>query len=144
MKTTMPKETGAQRRWIVIDAAGQPLGRLATFVADRLRGKDQPTFTPHMDTGAFVIVTNASQVKLTGRKESAKMYDDYSGYPSGLKKTPAGRMRARHPDRMITRAVWGMIPKNRLGRSIIRRLKVYPGAEHPHAAQQPEAVEFKA
>ena len=142
MKTTLPEEpTNEERQWFLVDAADKPLGRLATSVADILRGKVKPDFTPHLDTGDFVVVINAEKVKLTGRKEEKKLYRRYSGYRGGLKETPASVMRARHPDRMISLAVKGMLPKNKLSRGIFRRLKVYAGEEHPHAAQAPRAIE---
>lgn len=137
MKSFVAKSPGDQRAWFVVDAENQPLGRLAVKVADVLRGKDKPTFTPHVDTGAFVIVVNAEKVKLTGRKEQQKVYRRYSGHRSGLSETRASVMRERHPDRMIRLAVRGMLPKNNLSRQMFRRLKVYAGAEHPHEAQHP-------
>jgi len=137
MKTFLPKDPGAQRAWLLIDAAGQPLGRLAVRIANLLRGKHKPIFCPQVDTGDFVVVINAEKVKLTGRKETQKLYDRFSGYRSGLKRIPAAVVRARHPDRLIRLAVRGMLPKNHLGRKMFRRLKVYAGAEHPHTAQKP-------
>jgi large subunit ribosomal protein L13 len=118
-----------------VDADGVPLGRLATEVAIALRGKDKPTFTPHLDMGDFVIVTNASKVKLTGQKETQKLYRHHTGYLGGLKQIRLDEQLERHPDRVIRAAVWGMLPKGRLGRAQIRHLKVYAGAEHPHEAQ---------
>jgi large subunit ribosomal protein L13 len=123
------------KRWRVVDADGVPLGRLATEVAIALRGKDKPTFTPHLDMGDFVIVTNASKVKLTGQKETQKLYRHHTGYLGGLKQIRLDEQLERHPDRVIRAAVWGMLPKGRLGRAQIRHLKVYAGAEHPHEAQ---------
>lgn len=143
MKSFMPKEADIQREWYEIDAAGVPAGRLAVQIADMLRGKDKPTYTPHVDTGAFVIVVNAKEIKLSGAKEEKKIYQDYSGYASGLKERPAKMIRERHPERIIQQAVRGMLPKNRLSRQLMRRLKVYAGAEHPHVAQQPKKIEFK-
>lgn len=140
MKTFVPQDPGENRRWLVVDAEGKSLGRLATSITAALRGKDQPTFTPWVDTGAFVVVTNAEKVKLTGNKEQNKIYQQYSGYRSGLRKTTAEQMRAAHPERMITKAVEGMLPDNNLSRKMMRRLKVYTGAEHPHAAQNPAAL----
>ena len=140
MKTFMPKKGEMDRRWYLVDAADQPLGRLAVSVANLLRGKHLPTFTPHVDTGAFVVVINAAKVKLTGNKEQQKVYRHYTGYAGGLKETPAERMRAKHPEYMIEHAVQGMLPKNRLSRQLAKKLKVYPGAEHPHEAQQPEVI----
>ena len=137
MKTFIPKDPGTNRRWLVVDAKGQPLGRLAVRIANALRGKDLPTFTPWVDTGAFVVVVNAKDVKLTGSKEQDKIYQSYSGWRSGLKLTTAAQMRATYPDRMIYEAVEGMLPGNRIARDMMRRLKIYAGPEHPHAAQTP-------
>ncbi len=139
MKTFIPKDPGENRRWLVVDAAGKPLGRVAVEIANALRGKDQPTFTPWVDTGAFVVVTNAAKVKLTGNKEQDKIYQHFTGYRSGLYETTAEEMRAKHPDWMIKKAVEGMLPGNTLARGMMRRLKVYAGAEHPHEAQNPSA-----
>jgi large subunit ribosomal protein L13 len=126
----------------VVDAENKPVGRLATKIADILRGKNKPSFTPHMDTGDFVVVINAEKVKLSGRKEQNKVYRRYTGYRSGLRETNAAEMRERHPEKLITLAVKGMLPKGALGRQVFRRLKVYAGTEHPHAAQKPETVEL--
>lgn len=142
MKSFVPKNPGEDRRWLVVDAADQPLGRLAVQIANMLRGKNKPTFSPHVDMGEFVVVINAEKVKLTGRKEEQKIYQRYSGHRSGLKEIPASRMRERHPDRMIKLAVRGMMPKNHLCRHAFSRLKVYAGAEHPHEAQKPETLEL--
>ena len=137
----MSREQGlVERRWIVLDAEDQVLGRLATRVADLLRGKGKPSFTPHVDCGDFVIVINAAKVKLTGNKEAAKLYHRHSGYPGGLRTLNAAQLRARFPDRLIRNAVVGMLPRNRLGRALAGKLKIYPGAEHPHTAQQPAAI----
>lgn len=140
MKTFTPKDPGENRRWLVVDAAGKPLGRLAVEIANALRGKDQPTFTPWVDTGAFVVVTNAAKVKLTGNKEQDKIYQHFTGYRGGLYETTAEEMRVKHPDWMIKKAVEGMLPGNTLARGMMRRLKVYAGAEHPHEAQNPSAL----
>ena len=129
------------RRWYHVDADGLVLGRLATRLATALMGKDRPDYTPHVDSGACVIVINAARVLLTGGKEDKKIYQDYSGYNSGRKEHTARQVRAKHPDRIIRQAVRGMLPKNRLARRMMTRLKVYPGAEHPHAAQQPQTME---
>jgi large subunit ribosomal protein L13 len=126
----------AQRRWVVVDAGGRALGRVATQVADLLRGKGKPTFSPHIDCGDFVVVINASKVRLTGRKLTDKIYYRHSEYPGGLRATSAGKMLADKPERLVRTAVQGMLPKNRLSRRLITKLKVYTGAEHPHAAQQ--------
>jgi large subunit ribosomal protein L13 len=142
-KTTMhmPKEEALKnRRWFVLDADGVVLGRLATRVANLLRGKGKPSFTPHVDCGDFVIVINAAKVKLTGKKESGKIYHHHTGFPGGVRSIRAEELRARHPERLIERAVAGMLPKNRLSRALATKLKVYAGAEHPHQAQQPEPL----
>jgi large subunit ribosomal protein L13 len=140
MKTTIAKEEGVIRAWHLVDAADRPVGRLAAALCDVLRGKNKPDYTPHVDMGDFVVVVNARRVKLTGSKESQKIYKDFSGYPSGLKERPASVIRQRHPDRLIRQAVRGMLPKNHLARAQIRRLKVYPDAEHPHAGQRPQPL----
>lgn len=129
-----------RRDWVVIDAQGQVIGRVATEVARRLRGKHKTCYTPHVDTGDFVIVVNAAKVKSTGTKETDKQYWRHTGYPGGIKSTALGRMRETHPERIIEIAVRGMLPKNPLGRAMFRKLKVYAGAEHPHVAQQPKAL----
>jgi len=137
----MPKEEALKnRRWFVLDADGVVLGRLATRVANLLRGKGKPSFTPHVDCGDFVIVINAAKVKLTGKKESGKIYHHHTGFPGGVRSIRAEEVRARHPERLIERAVAGMLPKNRLSRALATKLKVYAGAEHPHQAQQPEPL----
>ncbi len=142
MKNTfMQKKEEIKREWYVIDAEGQTLGRVAAKVAHVLRGKHRPTFTPHVDCGDFVIVTNASKVILTGNKLDDKMYYNHSGYPGGLRERTARTMKEDYPVEMMERAVKGMLPKGRLGRQMYRKLFVYAGAEHPHAAQQP--VEMK-
>ena len=140
MKTHLPKIDLDQRKWHVVDANGAVLGRLAAQVADILRGKNKPVFTPHLDAGDFVIVINAEKVLLTGKKETAKEYMTYSGWKGGEKYTTVAQLRARHPEMLITRAVRGMIPKNRLGRVLLTKLKVYKGDKHPHTAQQPQAL----
>ncbi len=142
MKTYIPKESEIERNWLLVDADGQVLGRLAAKIADILRGKNKATFTPHLDCGDFVIVVNAAKVKLTGRKETQKIYQDFTGYMGGLKEQNAATVRARKPERLIRDAVWGMLPKGRLGRQMFRKLKVYGGAEHQHEAQQPEKIEI--
>jgi large subunit ribosomal protein L13 len=138
MKTVSAKFEADTRKWILVDAEGQVLGRLATQVAMRLRGKHLPQFTPHVDSGDFVVVVNAEKIKLTGRKWDQKEYFRHTGYMGGVKLQTARKMNQEHPDRMIRLAVWGMLPKNRLGRKLIKKLKIYSGAEHPHEAQQPE------
>jgi len=128
------------RRWFVCDAGGQVLGRVATRVASVLRGKHSPSFAPHVDAGDFVIVINAADVRLTGRKLEDKVYHRHTGYPGGVRSVTAQEMLQKHPERVIRKAVEGMLPRNRLGRRLAGKLKVYPGAEHPHAAQQPEPL----
>jgi len=130
----------AARRWQLIDAQGKVLGRLATQIATILRGKHKPTFTPHQDTGDFVIVVNAAGMRLTGGKLNTKVYRRHSGYPGGVRTRGAARELSEHPERMLEEAVRGMLPKNRLGRRLATKLKVYRGEQHPHAAQQPRAV----
>ncbi len=141
MKTYVPKEV--ENKWYVIDAEGKTLGRLAAKIASVLRGKHKPEFTPNLPVGDYVIVVNAEKVRLTGKKLEDKIYTRYSGYQGGLKRIPAGEMLKRHPERVIERAVWGMLPKNRLGRKLFKRLKVYAGPDHPHAAQKPEKLELE-
>ena len=131
---------GDKRAWYIIDAKDRPLGRLAVVIANKLRAKDLPTFDPSVDAGAFVIVTNAALVKLTGKKEEQKEYQRYSGYRDGLKHFTAAEMRASHPDRMIKEAVWGMLPKNNIARKMMTRVKVFACPEHTHAAQKPETI----
>jgi large subunit ribosomal protein L13 len=140
MKTYLPKVNLDQRKWHVIDADGAILGRLAVQVADILRGKNKPVFTPHIDAGDFVVVINAEKVKVTGKKEDAKEYMSYSGWRGGEKYRTVSQMRARHPEELIHHAVRGMIPKNRLGRTLLTKLKVYKGSQHPHSAQQPATL----
>src|SRR6266568_5006315 len=137
MKTYLPKVNLDQRMWHVIDANGAVLGRLAAQVADILRGKNKPVYTPHLDAGDFVIVINARKVLVTGKKETQKKFMTYSGWRGGEKYTSVAQVRARHPEKLITHAVRGMVPKNRLGRVLMTKLKVYKGSAHPHAAQQP-------
>src|SRR5579872_3507354 len=138
MKTYLPKNSLAQRKWHLLDADGAVLGRLASQAAQILRGKTKPIFTPHLDTGDFVVVINAEKVRLTGKKETEKEFMTYSGWKGGEKYTSVAQVRARHPEKLITHAVRGMIPKNRLGRVLMTKLKVYKGSEHPHSAQKPE------
>ncbi len=137
MKTYLPKIDIQKRAWHIIDADGLILGRLATKVADVLRGKNKPVFTPHLDAGDFVIVINAEKIKLTGNKDAQKTYTTYSGWRGGKRCRTVKDMRAAHPDRIITHAVKGMIPKNRLGKRLLTKLKVYAGPKHPHTAQNP-------
>lgn len=141
MKTTLPQDPGANRTWRVIDAAGKPLGRMAVVIANLLRGKNKPTYSPSVDTGDFVIVVNAAKVVLTGSKETQKLYQSYSGYRAGRRVVVASDMRARHPEHMIHQAVRGMLPGNHLCRRMLTRLKVFAGPEHTHQAQQPVVIE---
>lgn len=143
MRTTyMAKPGEVERKWYVVDATDVPLGRLSTVVASVLRGKNKPTFTPHLDTGDFVIVINADKVKLTGKKATDKIYYRHSNYPGGLKSITAGELRAKNSRRLIETSVKGMLPKNTLGRKQFTKLNVYGEAEHPHAAQQPEVLDI--
>ncbi|QDR78843.1 50S ribosomal protein L13 [Sporomusa termitida] len=142
MKTFMANPADIKRKWYVVDAEGQTLGRLAVEVAKVLRGKNKPIYTPHVDTGDHVIVVNADKIVLTGKKLEQKTYFRHSGYPGGTTFTPAGKMLADKPQRVIELAVKGMLPKNSLGRQMYRKLNVYAGANHPHSAQQPEVLEL--
>ena len=142
MSTYMAKAGEIERQWYVIDAAEQTLGRLSTRIADILRGKHKPIFTPHVDTGDFVIVINAKKVKLTGNKWDQKKYYRHSGYPGGLKETTYQKLLEKNPELIIEKAVKGMIPHNKLGRQVFKKLKVYAGPEHPHQAQQPQELEL--
>lgn len=137
MKTHLPKVNLDQRKWHVIDANGAVLGRLAVQVADILRGKNKPVYTAHLDAGDFVVVINADKVRVTGKKETDKKFMTYSGWKGGEKYRSVSQIRAAHPEKLITHAVRGMVPKNRLGRVLMTKLKVYKGDKHPHAAQQP-------
>ena len=143
MPTPMPKENEIERKWYVVDAEGKVLGRLATRVATILRGKHKPLFAPHLDVGDHVVVLNAEKVHLTGRKLQDKMYRWHTGYIGGLREVNAEKMLRTHPERVIEWAVQGMLPKNRLGRAMAKKLKVYRGAAHPHQAQQPHVLEVK-
>lgn len=142
MKTYSAKAQDQKKEWFVVDAKERVLGRLASFVATRLRGKHRPEYTPHVDTGDYIVVINADKVSLTGRKRDAKMYHHYSGYPGGLKSKNARELLEKRPSQVINHAVRGMLPKNRLGRKMIKKLKVYGGADHPHEAQQPQPLDF--
>ena len=142
MKSYIAKDPKDSREWLLVDAADKPLGRLAVAVAKVLRGKHRPTYTPHVDTGAFVVVINAAKVRLTGRKEQTKVYQRFTGFRSGRKTMTAAQMRQRTPERMLHLAVQGMLPGNQLSRGMLRRLKICAGAEHPHAVQNPKAVEL--
>jgi len=140
VKTYVANPQDRERNWLVVDAEGQTLGRLATQIADALRGKRKPTYTPHVDTGDFVIVVNAEKISVTGTKLNDKRYYRHSGYPGGLKSRTLGEMLDRRPEEVIRIAVKGMLPRNRLARKQITKLKVYTGPEHPHAAQQPQPL----
>ena len=140
MKTHLPKVNLDERKWHLIDADGAVLGRLAAQVADILRGKNKAVYTPHLDAGDFVVVINAEKVRVTGKKETAKQYMTYSGWKGGEKYTTVERLRAKRPEHLIMHAVKGMIPKNRLGRVLLTKLKVFKGPKHPHAAQMPAAL----
>ena len=141
-KTYLPPHNSQEHNWYVVDAANQRLGRLASEIATVLRGKNKPTFTPFMDTGDFVVVINAEQVEVTGRKRTQKLYRRHSGRPGGMKTETFAKLQARIPERIIEQAVKGMLPKNTLGRQLFTKLKVYAGADHPHQAQQPQVLEI--
>lgn len=143
MKTFTPTPKDINREWVVVDATDLVLGRLASVIAGRLRGKHKPEFAPHMDNGDFVVVTNADKIKVTGRKLDQKVYYRHSGWIGGLKETGMRDMMRTKPETVIKKAVWGMLPKGRLGRALLKKLKVYVGTEHPHEAQQPKALEIK-
>jgi len=140
MKTYLPKNNLDQRKWHVIDASGAILGRLAVQVSDILRGKNKPTYTPHLDAGDFVVVINAEKIRLTGKKETDKEFMSYSGWKGGEKYATVAQVRAKNPEKLIMHAVRGMVPKNRLGRVLMTKLKVYKGGKHPHEAQQPATL----
>ena len=144
MKTYVATPATRERNWLVVDASGQTLGRLATQIADTLRGKRKPDYTPHVDVGDFVIVVNAEKISVTGNKRAEKRYYRHSGYPGGLRSRTLAEMLERRPEEVIRRAVKGMLPRNRLGRAQLRKLKVYAGPDHPHAAQTPEPMEVNA
>lgn len=141
MRTYFPKKGDIEPRWFVIDAEGKVLGRLSTTIATIISGKNKPTYTPFLDTGDHVIVINAEKVVLTGKKESDKIYRSHSLYPGGLKSKAARFVRVEKPEAMIEEAVWGMLPKNKIGRKMLKKLKVYRGTKHPHEAQKPERLE---
>jgi large subunit ribosomal protein L13 len=143
MKTFSAKLSDIERNWYIVDANDKVLGRLASAIAMVLRGKNKPIFTPHMDTGDFVIVINAEKVKLTGNKLNDKKYYSHSGYPGGLKETTAGKLLKEKPERVLISAVRGMLPKNTLGRQLIKKLKIYAGPEHPHTAQNPKLLNIQ-
>src|SRR6201997_3490103 len=144
MKTFVAKPSDRQRDWYVVDASGKTLGRLATQIADVLRGKRKPTYTPHIDTGDFVIVVNAEKIHVTGNKRQAKLYYRHSGYPGGLRTRTFEQMLARRPEEILRLAVKGMMPRNRLARKQLTKLKIYAGPEHPHVAQKPQPLDIEA
>ena len=142
MKTFTAKNETVQRDWYVVDAAGQTLGRLATEIASRLRGKHKPEYTPHVDTGDYIVVINAEKVRVTGNKTSDKIYYSHTGFPGGIKEISFEKLIAKAPERVLEAAVKGMLPRNPLGRDMYRKLKVYAGTNHPHAAQQPQELKI--
>ncbi len=141
-RTPLPKLNELSRRWIVVDAQGKVLGRLATQIAARLRGKHRPEYTPHVDTGDYVVVVNAAKLRVTGRKTERKMYYRHTGYPGGIREMNFAKAQATRPERVLQHAVKGMLPKGPLGYAMLRKLKVYAGDKHPHSAQQPKTVEL--
>lgn len=143
MKTYSAKPESVQREWFIVDAAEQTLGRLATEIALRLKGKHKPEYTPHVDTGDYIVVINADKIRVTGNKTTDKMYYRHTGYPGGLRSISFDKLLDHKPEMIIEQAVKGMLPKNPLGRDMYRKLKVYAGSEHPHAAQQPQTLEIK-
>jgi large subunit ribosomal protein L13 len=143
MKTVTPSPGDITRAWYVVDAEGLPLGRMSSQIAAILRGKNKPYYVPNIDTGDYVVVINAEKVKITGTKMLSKVYEEYSGYPGGLKETPIATIMAKHPERIIQHAIKGMLPKNTLGKQMYQKLKVYAGSEHPHEAQKPEILTLK-
>ena len=142
MVTTQPTKDQMEKDWLLVDAENKILGRLASKIASILKGKNKPIFTPYLDTGDFVVVINAKKIKLTGRKLNDKIYYHYSGYPGGMKSITPKDLLQKKPEEVIRKAVWGMLPKNSLGRQMLTKLKVYPGKEHPHQAQQPKTIEL--
>jgi len=142
LKTFIPKLDQIEKKWIVVDAEGKTLGRLATVVATILRGKNKPYFTPHMDTGDYVVVVNADKIHVTGKKAQQKLYSRHTGYPGGLRQVNFETLQQTHPERIIQHAVRGMLPHNKLGRKILKNLHVYAGNDHPHAAQKPETLQI--
>jgi large subunit ribosomal protein L13 len=142
MKTLSARPQDVEHDWYVVDAENQTLGRLAAAVARRLRGKHKASFTPHVDTGDYIVVVNAEKVRVTGKKQTDKVYYRHSGYPGGIKAARFEEMIVKHPERVIEKAVKGMLPRNPLGRAVFRKLKVYAGSEHPHSAQQPKPLQL--
>ncbi len=143
MKTFSAKAHEVKRDWYIIDASNKILGRLASEIAQRLRGKHKAEYTPHVDTGDYIVVTNVESIKVTGRKFKDKMYYNHSGFPGGIKEISFEKLQAKHPARVLERAVKGMLPKNPLGRDMYRKLKIYVGGDHPHAAQQPKQLDIE-
>jgi large subunit ribosomal protein L13 len=144
MKTFSAKAHEVRREWYVVDAAGKVLGRVAAEIARRLRGKHKPEFTPHVDTGDYIVVVNAAQLRVTGNKAKDKIYYRHSTYPGGIYSTSFEKLQTKHPERVLRLAVKGMLPKGPLGYAMLKKMKVYPGADHPHAAQQPKALQIEA
>ena len=142
MKTVSAKKESVTREWYVVDATDKTLGRLSTEIANRLRGKHKPEFTPHVDTGDYIVVVNAEKVKVTGNKTTDKVYHHHTGYPGGIKSITFEQLMDKAPERIIEKAVKGMMPKNKLSRSMMTKLKIYAGSEHPHSAQQPTPLEI--
>ncbi|HZJ94631.1 MAG TPA: 50S ribosomal protein L13 [Thiopseudomonas sp.] len=142
MKTYTAKPESVKRDWYIVDAAGQTLGRLATEIASRLRGKHKPEYTPHVDTGDYIVVINAEQISVTGRKTTDKVYYSHTGFPGGIKEITFEKLIDKAPERVLEAAVKGMLPRNPLGRDMYRKLKVYAGSNHPHAAQQPQELKI--
>lgn len=143
MKTFSAKAHEVKRDWYIVDASNKTLGRLAAQIAHRLRGKHKAEYTPHMDTGDYIVVTNVEAIKVTGRKFKDKIYYSHTGFPGGIKEISFEKLQAKHPERVLERAVKGMLPKNSLGREMYRKLKIYVGSEHPHAAQQPKTLNIE-
>ena len=143
MKTFSAKAHEVKRDWYIIDASNKTLGRLAAKIAHRLRGKHKAEYTPHVDTGDYIVVTNVETIKVTGRKFKDKIYYNHTGFPGGIKEITFEKLQAKHPERVLERAVKGMLPKNSLGRDMFRKLKIYVGSEHPHEAQQPKQLEIE-
>jgi large subunit ribosomal protein L13 len=142
MRTFIPKKGDIEQKWLLIDAEGRILGRMATEVADLIRGKRKPQFTSHLDTGDFVVIVNAEKIKVSGRKLEQKKYYSHSGYPGGIKEETLKDLLERKPEEVVKKAVWGMIPKGKLGRALYKKLKVYRGPTHPHEAQNPQEYKF--
>lgn len=140
MKTYIPKPSELNKKWYVVDVGGKTFGRQIVKIARILSGKNKPTYTPHLDTGDYVIIVNAKKVKISGTKTTSKKYYQYSGYPGGLRERTFEQMLEKTPDRLFNKAVWGMLPKNRLGKKMLKKLFVYEGTEHPHEAQKPESL----